>query len=183
MISPTYDAGYARKIADSVVEFFSDCCERIEIAGSLRRKRLRVHDIDLVCIPKTVERKVSTGDLFKPTKWTQANLLAERLQALSEHDRIQVTKRGEKYWRISSPKYSIPIDIYFAGEETFPIIFLIRTGSRAHNIKLIKKAEKLGKKLHAAGRLECPDGDMIIENEGDVFEALDMEFVKPEGRE
>jgi DNA polymerase/3'-5' exonuclease PolX len=40
----------AQKIASQVIQTLKPFCERIEVAGSIRRKRPFVHDIDLVCI-------------------------------------------------------------------------------------------------------------------------------------
>jgi DNA polymerase/3'-5' exonuclease PolX len=42
----------AQIIANQVKEKLEPYCERIETAGSIRRRRPWVKDIDLVCIPK-----------------------------------------------------------------------------------------------------------------------------------
>ena len=41
----------ARAIASEVVKRLSPYCQRIEVAGSVRRKKAQVNDIDLVLIP------------------------------------------------------------------------------------------------------------------------------------
>lgn len=51
----------AKKIADRLVEIFSPHCSIIHIAGSIRREKSEVKDIEIVCRPKT--EFVST-DLF-----------------------------------------------------------------------------------------------------------------------
>jgi len=43
----------ARTVAQKIVEELRPACDRIEIAGSLRRGNPAVHDIDLVLLPKT----------------------------------------------------------------------------------------------------------------------------------
>ena len=42
----------AKEIADSVLQKLKPHCERIEIAGSIRRKKANPNDIEIVAIPK-----------------------------------------------------------------------------------------------------------------------------------
>ena len=48
----TIKLAQARKWADKIVAELDPLCDRIEVAGSIRRRRPEVHDIDIVCIPK-----------------------------------------------------------------------------------------------------------------------------------
>jgi DNA polymerase/3'-5' exonuclease PolX len=50
----------ARALAEKVCHQLVPYCEKIKIAGSIRRKKSQVSDIDIVCIPKTKPVK----DLF-----------------------------------------------------------------------------------------------------------------------
>jgi DNA polymerase/3'-5' exonuclease PolX len=43
---------YTREIAEALVELLTPACQRIEIAGSIRRKKLYPNDIEVVAIPK-----------------------------------------------------------------------------------------------------------------------------------
>ncbi len=62
----------AKVIADQLVERFTPQCERVVIAGSLRRHKSEVHDIDLVILPKTQTKKdcfdnpIGVESLFRP---------------------------------------------------------------------------------------------------------------------
>ena len=42
----------AEELAKRIVEHIRPHCERVEVAGSIRRKKSEVRDIDLVLIPK-----------------------------------------------------------------------------------------------------------------------------------
>jgi len=42
----------ARKIAETLKAALEGSCERIEIAGSIRRRKLDPVDIELLCIPR-----------------------------------------------------------------------------------------------------------------------------------
>ena len=44
----------ARVITEDLLAYQRPYCERIEIAGSVRRRRPQVNDIEIVCIPKTI---------------------------------------------------------------------------------------------------------------------------------
>lgn len=46
-----YPAPEARAAANRLIPLLADACERIEIAGSLRRGRAEVGDIELVALP------------------------------------------------------------------------------------------------------------------------------------
>ena len=50
-----YKAEVARAVAEGLVKLLKPGCRRIEIAGSLRRKKKEVEDIELLCIPKFEE--------------------------------------------------------------------------------------------------------------------------------
>ena len=51
-----------RSLAAEVVEFLGPVCQRIEVAGSVRRKKTLVHDVDLVAWPMVDDQSYS--DLF-----------------------------------------------------------------------------------------------------------------------
>lgn len=53
-----FDYDIAKKVADKLVTTLAPACDRIEIAGSLRRGTDTVGDIELVCIPSFVHRRV-----------------------------------------------------------------------------------------------------------------------------
>jgi len=159
----------AQKIASQVITKLAPFCDRIEVAGSIRRRRPFCHDIDIVCIPSN-----------------QGQFLYQ-LQQLGK-----IKMGGGKLIRCDTPN-GIELDIYIATPETWATLLLIRTGSKAHNIKLCKRALSMGMKLHADGsglfRL-IPEGCERMNEEriaGDteesIFEALEMKFLKPENRE
>ncbi len=164
----------ASEIAEKVVAELRPACERIEIAGSIRRKRQFVHDIDLVAIPAN-----------------QGQFLA-KLQALG-----RLKLGGQKVIRVTMAE--IELDVYIATPETWATLLLIRTGSKAHNILLCSRAKSRGMKLHADGSGlfkygqaiatdAAADGDfeeirIAGDTEESIFAALEMPYRKPEERE
>jgi hypothetical protein len=57
----------AKLLADSLVEAMAPFCERIEIAGSVRRKKPVVKDIEICVIPRR-ESRADVSNLFAPEK-------------------------------------------------------------------------------------------------------------------
>ena len=45
---------YAQQMAEALVELLAPACERIEIAGSVRRGKARPNDVEIVAIPRWV---------------------------------------------------------------------------------------------------------------------------------
>lgn len=161
----------AKAIANEVVDKLKPFCERIVVAGSIRRHKSIVHDIDIVCIP------ANQGQFI------------EALKAMGK-----IEMGGEKLIRVKLP--SIMLDIYIASPSTWATLLLIRTGSKEHNIKLCSRAKSMGMKLHADGsglfKLveqksifgEMPPREERIagDTEQSIFEALKLQYLEPEKR-
>ena len=162
----------AEIIANKVKDRLKPYCERIEIAGSIRRKRPFVHDIDLVCIPSNQGQFVY------------------QLQMLGK-----ITMGGQKLIRVKHP--DIELDVYVATPKTWATLLLIRTGSKQHNIMLCKRARDMDYKLHADGSglfkinyhkigmdTEYSTDERIAgDTEQSIFEVLGMKYKRPEERE
>jgi DNA polymerase/3'-5' exonuclease PolX len=57
----------AEAVAAEIMCQLADFCQRWKIAGSIRRKKAEVSDIEIVYVPHQGERE-STGDMFDSTK-------------------------------------------------------------------------------------------------------------------
>ena len=53
----------AQGYAEKVLEWLGPFCERIEVAGSIRRRRPEVNDVDIVVIPKVTEQRDLLGQV------------------------------------------------------------------------------------------------------------------------
>ncbi|HWP81087.1 MAG TPA: hypothetical protein VNN76_00350 [Bacteroidota bacterium] len=174
---------FAREIAEDLVSELSGFCDRIEIAGSLRRRKHAVNDIDLVVIPKFIQ--VQDETLFGEP--VQENLLEKKLSQLCLIGQLDLEANGSKIKRFlkTVDGDTIPIDVYIANEQTWWTLLLIRTGSRNHNIKLAKRAMDLHMHLKADGSgLLAPGGTLIpICREEEIFRHLGLAYRPPEERE
>ncbi len=189
-LKPTFPAATARRVAEKIVEELRPFAYRIEIAGSLRRNRPAVHDIDLVVEPRFED--VQNG-LFETVP---VNCVRERVLGWETEGRVKITTRGEQILRFVSAKSGVPVDIYFALPitltprgiatriDTFPTTLLIRTGSAEHNVFLARRARERGLHLHADGQGVSKNGQLQrVECEADIFRLLGLEYAEPEARE
>jgi DNA polymerase/3'-5' exonuclease PolX len=160
----------ARKKAEEIEEQLRPVCDKIAIAGSIRRQKDWVRDIDMVAIP-------SNQGMF--------------LTVLQSLGRIRAG--GGKIIRVGMGfTKGIDLDMYVATPETWATILLIRTGSAAHNRKLCLLARSKNMVLHADGsglfKLEaqgCEGVEVRIagDTETQIFEKLGLSYVAPEKRE
>ena len=150
----------AQRIAEAIVKELRPYCRRIEIAGSIRRKKPWVKDIDLVLIP---------NDLW--------NLHAELVKL------GQMKMSGSKIVRVLYG--SIQVDVYIADEDTWATLLLIRTGSAQNNIRLAMLAKKRGWHLSASGDgLFDETRERIAgDTEQSIYRALDLPWQPPERRD
>jgi DNA polymerase (family 10) len=147
-------------VAEMVVRHLTPFCERIEIAGSLRRRRSVVHDIDIVAQP-----------------YEGQGLAMQMALGLAEEARF-----APKIWSLKVS--GISVDLYLAGPEQFATLLLVRTGSASHNIKLASRARAMGLALKASGDGIFRDEERVAwESEEALFRALGMEYIEPEARE
>jgi DNA polymerase (family 10) len=150
----------AQDIAEEVYIQISDNISKFEIAGSIRRKKPIVHDIDMVVVAKPY-----------------------LLKKIYELPNVKMISSGKKLIRFEYK--GIQIDIYLANTETFETIKLIRTGSAQHNIKLCMKAQEKGWHLFADGHglYDEKNFKTIADTEEGILIALLGKNIPPEERE
>jgi DNA polymerase/3'-5' exonuclease PolX len=174
----------ARVLANRVLDAIAPLVDWAEVAGSIRRERPEVNDIDIVAIPKTLTRSTPLSPVVyvgESIVWQQIipDTLMKKL-GLVDH------QRGQELLRLSFPENRFPVDIYRARDETWGVIFLIRTGSKEHNVKLCSLARSKGLKLSARQGLVTQGGfGQIIasKTEEEIFAALGLGYVEPKDRE
>lgn len=161
----------ANDIAINILTMVDAQCKKIEIVGSIRRQRKKVHDIDFVVLPYDLIhwRKIKEAMLV----WMDAKVVAAGDQIL----RVLVKPSP------NSKKY-VQVDFYGAKPETYGIYKLVRTGSTEHNIWLAKYAIKKGMRLRYSQGLISADKDVTVgATEKAIFDKLKLPFIEPKLRE
>ncbi|MCL6451084.1 MAG: DNA polymerase/3'-5' exonuclease PolX [Acetobacteraceae bacterium] len=136
---------------------------KLSLAGSLRRCRETVRDIDLVAASDSPQELMAA--------FTSHPLVAE---VLSQGDtRSSVRLHGGRQ-----------CDLRVVGEEEFPAALMYLTGSKEHNIRLRERARARGLKLNEYGLFREEDGARLDAGaEEEIYRLLGLPFITPELRE
>lgn len=172
-----FDLAAARRVADAIAADLADVVERIEVAGSIRRNVPKVHDIDIVVIPKVV-----MGGLFGDQRTYP---LHDRLRDREREGRIADLSIGPKITKFVAVKSQIPVEVYVADEDSWTTILFVRTGSANHNIRMMNAAREQGWTFHVDGRgleLIFDDCRRCPESEEQIFELCGLPYRAPEDR-
>ncbi len=155
--------GVARSLAESIREALvrSGLAERVEIAGSLRRWRETVGDIDLVAASPHPEQLVEV--------FTALPICEEVIEKGPTRARIRCRPVGQ-------------VDLRVVSGDEFPCALLYLTGSKEHNLRLRSLAQRKGLKLNEYGLFRGGER-LAIACEADVYEALGLQWIPPELRE
>ncbi|NQV14490.1 hypothetical protein HQ531_03450 [bacterium] len=146
----------ASELAKQLLEEIEGFVDSVVIAGSIRRRRAQVKDIDLVCV---------ADDRMKLYQY-----LVEKGYKMSTN-----AHSAEHYWRFIYN--GISVDLFWATKETFPMILLIRTGPKHHNIHLINRAKQFGKRISSSIGIYSKSGDLIdTKTEVDIYRELHMVY-------
>ena len=133
----------------------------VEIAGSFRRRRDTVGDLDLLVTGGAPDHVM---DAF--TKHTQV---------------AEVLGRGETKSSVRLAS-GLQVDLRLVPEESFGAALLYFSGSKAHNIELGKMAIERGWSLNEYGLTQ---GERVVaaRTEEDIYRALGLAWIPPELRE
>lgn len=171
----------ATNVANRIAQHISPALDRVEVAGSIRRRKPVVGDIELVGIRADhdvlMQLLADVGQTIKPgvpgvIPWTP--------------------KPDSKYVRVRLNE-GMNLDLFLARPENWGGLFMMRTGSGAGPDGNSFNGFVPGvfgrfKRLSGGGRMtDCmptmPTGEQLwVPEEQDFFDLLEMDFVPPEER-
>ena len=157
--------GIAFPIANNIISRLKKLSEvkKIEAAGSLRRMKETVRDIDILA--------TST----KPQKIMDIFVKLPQVKSILAHG---LTKSS------IITKGNIQVDVRVVNPSSFGAAMAYFTGSKSHNIKLREIAMKKGWKLNEYGLFHGKTNKKIAgKEEMDVYKALGLTFIPPQLRE
>jgi hypothetical protein len=120
----------ARAVAEKIVEGLRPACAQIEIAGSIRRGKLLIKDIEIVARPKpadTLFERMPAEDYALFEDKLKGIILGEKWLRYDE----DLDRDGLKYKRLKAtvhPVVDIPVDLFIANANNWGNILAIRTG-------------------------------------------------------
>lgn len=186
-----YPAPLALALARKLVHLLAPCCERIEIAGSLRRRKPEVGDIEILYVPRQVEAP-DPNDLFGDKK-IFVNAIDVALAMLIKMGKLEKRPKtdGSLTWgpQIKLARAiatGIPVDFFAADRDNWFNLLVCRTGSKENNILISQGADKLGWewKPYTVGFISKPNaiGERFVKrcrSERDVFEGAGLPYREP----
>lgn len=168
----------AMEIAGRLKALLSPACERIEIAGSLRRGKPDVGDIELLCIPKPADSVFFADQLDQTLK----RLIADRVLDF----RLNVNGRwtyGVWNKHLVDVGSGIGVDIFSTTAAKWGMALVVRTGPADFNIGVFSRFRELGMVGHAYGGVTDTDGmEIDCPDEETIFRLLGWPFIAPEER-
>lgn len=169
----------AEKIALKIQGVLEPFCVKIAIAGSIRRRRPQVNDIDLVLIPKPGLDK-DLRDRCKQNALRVQTDAPQTLVVFLNYPPCGFEGLQLDVW-IARPA---EFDLLETRPSNFGALLITRTGSKEHNIKLVEHAKKLGLRWHPYQGVLDSNGRCLASNtEEEIFHSLQLPYIPPERRE
>lgn len=137
---------------------------RASIAGSVRRHRETVADVDLIASAR-LEDTPSV------------------LEAFATHPAVAtVLGRGESKCSVRLQREALQVDLRVLPDEDFATALHHFTGSKAHHLRLRSRAQDLGLKISEWG-VHRGEEKLPVREEADLYALLGLQYVPPELRE
>lgn len=167
----------ALTLAASLASQLSPGCQRIEIAGSVRRLCPTVGDLEIVCVEKRKE------DLFGDDA---GSALHPILQGLVEDGFLDFLKGGDRYKQYLLPREGIKVDLFISNKERWGVLFLIRTGPAKFSHRFVTSKSQ-GGLLPSHLRIQDGrvwNGDKVLDTpeEATVFQVCGLPWIEPKDR-
>ncbi|HIQ00482.1 TPA: DNA polymerase/3'-5' exonuclease PolX, partial [Candidatus Bipolaricaulota bacterium] len=156
--------GYALPLARDLCRRLSatGLFQRIQPAGSLRRGKETVGDLDILAVSD------------------RAGEAARAFVSLPEVEEVLAQGPKKSSVRLSG---GLQVDLRIVPEESFGAALQYFTGSKAHNIRLRERAVARGWKLNEYGLFSREGERLAGEREEDIYRALGLVYIPPELRE
>ncbi|MBX3382883.1 MAG: PHP domain-containing protein [Phycisphaeraceae bacterium] len=200
--------GKARPVADVFIDRLRSLAgvERVEAAGSLRRGRETIGDVDILvgmAADAPPAATLAVGEVFRTTPGVTHVLAAGDSKSSvmfsidASQGRWQPTPNPEKGESLPPPPPggpAIQVDLRVLPASVYGAALMYFTGSKEHNVRLRERAIARGMTLNEWGLFPDTHKDLgppqsrgvtpiAAATEEDVFRALDLPWIPPEVRE
>lgn len=156
--------GDALPIALAIESYFKEQgVEQVSVAGSLRRRKETIGDIDLLV---GSDRPLKVVDVF-----TSYPLMGTVISKGSTRSSIRLQDGTQ-------------VDLRVVSRAEYGAALLYFTGSKEHNVELRRIAIQMGFKLNEYGLFRKDDGGLVTSgDEKGIYRALGLDLIPPELRE
>ena len=157
-----YLLGKTIPIANHICEYLSSSAERVAYAGSLRRMKEIVHDVDILAASSNIEETM------------KAFLRMPFIDSVLAQGPTKSSVRVQD---------DLQIDLRVIEPGSWGAAMHYFTGSKSHNIRMRERALKQGMKLNEYGLYDANDKQVAGPVEEEIFEKLGLPFIPPVLRE
>ncbi|WP_440896044.1 DNA polymerase/3'-5' exonuclease PolX [Amphibacillus sp. Q70] len=142
-----------------------DEIQRFSIAGSMRRMRETIKDLDFIIATE------------------QPEVVKEALLAISGIKEV-ISAGGTKISIVITDKYDVSVDFRIVTDLQFPTTLHHFTGSKDHNVAIRKRAKQQGEKISEYGVEHLESGKVTtFETEAAFFKHFGLNYIPPVLRE
>ncbi len=157
-----YLLGKTVPIATQICKYLEQFADRVAYAGSLRRMKEIVHDVDILAASS------------HPEETMKAFLASPLIESILAQGPTKASVRMQD---------DLQVDLRVIDPRSWGAAMHYFTGSKAHNIRMRERAIKLGFKLNEYGLFDANDQFVAGEKEADIFDRLGLPFIPPVLRE
>lgn len=205
-----YPRAQAEVVALALISALEESCERIEVAGSIRRGRPEVGDIELLCVsnlgaylpvlkpaeaqatfdwevPDSTSHNLPGDTRFDP-EYPSLDVTVQNLinagQLAKRPNKNGSFSFGVKNKLLVHVESGIPVDIFSTPKENWGMALVVRTGSANFNKRMMAAFIEKGMEGHAYGGVTVPGRPFQVAcpTEQSVFDLLEWDFILPEDR-
>jgi DNA polymerase/3'-5' exonuclease PolX len=110
--------------AQEILDHLAPACQRIAVAGSIRRQTKYIGDVEIVAIPRYPD------DLFgQPATTGHSHLDLKLIQLLDDGTIQRGDRQGPRYHQYTLPRFDLQLDLFITNPERWGLIYTLRTGS------------------------------------------------------
>jgi DNA polymerase (family X) len=157
----------AEKIGNEILEEIERIpgVQKAALAGSLRRKKETIGDIDIIILAEVKNRKKIVDKLIKL------------------HQVEKVLAKGTTKVSVVLKNNNVQVDIRLVHDYEYGAAMLYFTGSKEHNIKLRTIARDRGYKINEYGLFDAATGKRLAgATEEEMYHFLHLKYIPPEHR-
>lgn len=177
--------GTAQALGAKIVAAIAPVCERVEIAGSIRRGDECVKDVEILAVPELAR------DLFGEADPGARSALDLCIGDLISSGRLALrtttaglVRNGLRYKALVAVETGIAVDLFCVRPPaSFGTLLAIRTGPAEYSKALVTKLRERGLRCEGGRVLRDDDGaEVPTPEERDFFEACGVPYVEPRER-
>lgn len=171
----------ATEQANAVVKALEPYCTTIQIAGSIRRRKPDVGDIEIVCLPKrqgfVINQQIQLFEAIEKEKQP----LPEFIRVVDQWKRVKGQASGKYTQRILQS--GVKLDLFIATPENYGYLLAMRTGSSEFSKKQLADRWVMQGYESKDGILRRDGKVYTFPKEEDLFDLLRIKWIEPHLRE